>query len=110
LAIGQGNGIFGIIKYNQSVKRSVSIYVQGKVQGVGFRYSSKARADSLNITGYVQNMFDGSVYIEASGMESNLHQFIQWCRQGPALAQVRDLRIEESEDASGVPDEGFVIR
>lgn len=92
------------------MKRSVSIYVQGKVQGVGFRYSAKARADSLDITGYVQNMFDGSVYIEASGKESNLQQFIQWCRQGPALAKVRDIRIEKSEDRSGVPGEGFVIR
>jgi len=71
------------------VKRSVSIYVQGKVQGVGFRYSAKARADSLDITGYVQNMFDGSVYIEASGKESNLQQFIHgagrallWHRSG----------------------------
>ncbi len=89
------------------MQKSVSINIYGRVQGVGFRYSTQARAISLNIKGFVKNMSDGSVYIEASGDEEKLQKFIQWCRQGPPLAMVSDICLEEGANAH---DEGFVIR
>ena len=45
----------------------IKMNVQGRVQGVGFRYMTKIVADQLGITGTVKNEDDGSVTIEAAG-------------------------------------------
>ena len=59
------------------------IQVTGKVQGVGFRWSAAIEARSLGITGFVKNLPDGNVYIEAEGSIEQLNTFVEWCRQGP---------------------------
>lgn len=68
--------------------KSIIIKVFGRVQGVGFRYYAQKQAQELGIAGYVRNLRDGSVYIEAEGQESALEQFILWCEEGPAWARV----------------------
>jgi acylphosphatase len=75
--------------------KQVSIQVSGKVQGVYFRASAKEKADELNITGFVRNEQDGSVYIEAEGHDDSLKKFIEWCHQGPANAEVKKVVINE---------------
>ena len=47
--------------------KKLRIHVQGRVQGVGFRYTTKMLADQLGVTGSVKNESDGSVSIEAMG-------------------------------------------
>jgi len=69
--------------------------VKGKVQGVGFRYHTKLKASELNILGTVQNQDDGSVLIEAQGEKEKMEHFIQWCKKGPAMAEVSELLKEE---------------
>ena len=61
------------------------IEVRGRVQGVGFRYFTVKEARSLGITGFVKNMPDGSVYIEAEGAVNKLNEFVQWCHNGPGI-------------------------
>jgi len=78
-----------------SFLRSVSIRVKGKVQGVWYRASAKTVADSLNLTGFVSNMTDGSVYIEVSGSASDISLFITWCNEGPELARVDSIVVSE---------------
>jgi acylphosphatase len=77
--------------------KSVSISVTGKVKGVLFRASAKEIAESLNIKGLAQNQSDGSVYIEAEGDEESLQKFVEWCKHGPARAQVTNVDVQESE-------------
>lgn len=79
------------------IKRHLSILVSGRVQGVFFRASAKAKADELGITGFVQNMPDGKVFIEAEGVEDKLDLFKAWCSKGPARAQVYEVEIKEGE-------------
>jgi len=79
------------------IKKAVSITVQGKVQGVGFRYFIKSCALRLELKGYVKNQPDGSVYIEAEGEERKLKILIEKCKQGPILSQVRDVAILASK-------------
>lgn len=74
-----------------------NIRVSGKVQGVFFRASTKDEAERLNITGFVQNEADGSVYIEAEGSENNMLAFIAWCKQGPTVAHVTHCEIIASD-------------
>lgn len=73
------------------------IKVLGQVQGVGFRYQAKQRADELGITGYARNSAAGSVDIEAEGEGEALEKFIVWCRRGPAFAQVADVEYEYAD-------------
>ncbi len=59
------------------------ILITGYVQGVGYRYSALSEARRLEITGYVRNMPDGSVYIEAEGSRNKLDALVKWCYEGP---------------------------
>ena len=68
--------------------KSISIHITGRVQGVGFRYHTRNKAQEFNIKGFAKNEPDGSVYIEAEGEEPDLEQFMDWCRSGPRLARV----------------------
>ena len=77
--------------------KHLSIHVSGRVQGVFFRASAKARADELNIRGNVRNNADGSVSIEAEGEEENLRQFVEWCKQGPKFAQVDRCEVKDTD-------------
>ena len=52
--------------------KKIKMNVQGRVQGVGFRYMTKIVADQLGITGTVKNEEDGSVTIEACGDEETI--------------------------------------
>ena len=79
------------------MKRHHKIKVSGKVQGVYYRASTKQMADLLGIKGFVKNVEDGTVYIEAEGDEEILFKFIQWCHHGPERAEVAHVSITEGE-------------
>jgi len=70
------------------------IYVRGNVQGVGFRWNAAMEARILGITGFVKNLSDGSVYIEAEGSGGQLEKFIRWCKRGPAFSSVESVETE----------------
>lgn len=75
--------------------KHISITVQGKVQGVFFRASTKEKADELGIKGAVHNNLDGSVSISAEGEEETLKQFADWCKEGPTRARVDYFDVQE---------------
>ena len=72
------------------------IRITGRVQGVFFRATTEKYAASYGIKGFVKNLKDGSVYIEAEGDNVNLNKFLDYCRQGPPEAVVNDIDIEEA--------------
>ena len=76
--------------------KCLQIRVLGKVQGVWFRGSTQQKALELGLNGFVQNEKDGSVYMEVMGEASVLEDFLEWCHQGPELAEVRELSINET--------------
>ena len=78
-----------------------SIKVSGKVQNVGFRFYTRKTAIGMGIQGFVKNMRDGSVYIEAEGEQDAMQAFILWCKEGPEWAGVKKLSVQEK------PFEGF---
>jgi len=75
--------------------KTIRLTVKGKVQGVYFRAYAKNKASELGITGWVKNLPDENVEIEATATDDLLQQFINWCREGPSRAIVNDLIIEE---------------
>lgn len=87
--------------------KSLQIKVQGIVQGVYFRVSTKDKADSLGLKGFAKNEKDGSVYIEVEGEELILEKFIEWLHVGPPNANVKEVIIEEQKIKRFID---FVIR
>jgi acylphosphatase len=67
------------------------ICVNGHVQGVGFRWSASREARDRDIKGFVRNLPDGSVYIEAEGSVEQLTMFVEWCRKGPSFGFVKSV-------------------
>jgi len=74
--------------------KSVHILVEGRVQGVGFRYFVKRIAEENSLTGWVRNRYDDRVEILAQGEEEKLTRFISTVRVGPGSSSVTDLKIE----------------
>jgi len=85
----------------------LTILVQGKVQGVYFRASTKLVAKKIGLKGYVENRADGSVYIEVEGNKEQLDQFLDWCKRGPENAIVEKL---SSADGPIINYRDFTIR
>ena len=74
-----------------SVQKRVSLLITGKVQGVGYRYSVKLKAESMAIRGYVRNQLDGSVFVTVQGENTAVENFVKWCFKGPSAALVRGV-------------------
>jgi len=69
--------------------------VFGQVQGVFFRKSTKEKAQALGLTGFVKNLPDGSVLIEAQGEAAAIKSLQDWAKLGPERAQVTDVQSQE---------------
>lgn len=69
----------------------VRLIIQGRVQGVWFRDSTRREAMSLGVNGWVKNCRDGSVEVLAEGPEERVNQLIKWCHHGPSYARVTDV-------------------
>jgi len=74
-------------------KGRVHLVIRGSVQGVFFRASTREKAVSLGLKGWVRNLQDGSVEAVFEGDIENLREAVQWCSIGPPGAHV--IKIDE---------------
>jgi acylphosphatase len=77
--------------------------VQGRVQGVGFRWFVQREAADLNLRGWVRNTEDGHVEVVATGETSDLEELRMSLRRGPRgsrVDRVDEHTLTESEGAS----------
>jgi acylphosphatase len=81
--------------------------VQGRVQGVGYRYYVLREAEQRQVTGYVRNLPDGSVEVVAEGSDAGLSSLEERLREGPAFSHVDSV---EREVIKSRGDLGFHIR
>lgn len=65
--------------------------IRGRVQGVGFRYHVSNRARQIGVTGYVRNLWDGSVEVVAEGDKARLDRLLAYLQVGPRSASVREV-------------------
>jgi acylphosphatase len=85
-----------------------SAVVHGQVQGVGFRYFVKTRAEVLGIKGWVRNLPDETVEVMAIGDPSMLEQFMQVLKTGPLGSHVEKVDSQWFEERQTF--KGFEIR
>jgi acylphosphatase len=78
----------------------VHLIIKGVVQGVGFRHSTRMQASQLGLTGYVKNLPDGNVEVIAEGPSQAVNELLEWAKQGPPTAQVKQIDIDY-EEANG---------
>jgi acylphosphatase len=81
--------------------------IRGGVQGVGFRFETRARAQSLGLSGWVRNLPDGSVEAAFEGDPERVESMIEWCRRGPHGARVDDIEVSWEEPTG---ETGFAVR
>jgi len=79
------------------MKKAYKVLIQGRVQGVGFRYYTEQQARRLGISGWVRNCADGSVETLICGDESQTETMLSWLKHGPISASVSTINIEKSQ-------------
>ena len=67
------------------------IIVDGRVQGVGFRFFCTMNARTLDLTGWVRKMDNGMVEMEVQGEESSIEKFIRNIKKGNKFIRVDEL-------------------
>lgn len=83
------------------------VQVRGRVQGVFFRAEARARAESLGVAGWIRNLPDGGVEAAFEGEDDSVDSMVEWCRRGPAGAEVEAVDVEREEP---VGETGFRVR
>ena len=73
-------------------KVRLHLIIEGLVQGVWFRDSTRKKARSLGVSGWVRNRPDGTVEVLAEGPEKDVAAFVSWCHHGPPSAEVARVR------------------
>jgi acylphosphatase len=91
---------------SQDDTRTVRVRIDGRVQGVGFRYWTEATASRLGLSGWVRNRRDGSVEAVFSGPAETVAEMLDLCRQGPPASRVTRIDIAEQADP---PSPGFDV-
>ena len=75
--------------------------VTGRVQGVFYRASTVQEAARLGLVGWVRNVPDGSVLIEAQGEREGVEHLLAWCGKGPPGARVSRVDRDWVDEMSG---------
>lgn len=91
---------------NNTVTKHLRIY--GRVQGVSYRYWTQTTAHNLDLSGWVRNRNDGSVEAVIHGPEQTVEQMISACNDGPSMAEVDKIDIDDASDDEWF--DGFEIK
>lgn len=86
------------------------LVIRGLVQGVGYRWSLCAEAETLGLTGWVRNRRDGSVEALIHGPAEAVAALVGWAQRGPAAARVDTVISTEHDAAEEEPLSGFEQR
>ena len=71
------------------------VLVSGRVQGVGFRWYARERAEQLGLAGWVKNLPDGRVEVWLEGREQAVEAMLVWLERGPPAAHVKNVEVVE---------------
>ncbi len=77
--------------YTKRIRKHIIFY--GRVQGVGFRYRAEYAAENYGVTGWVRNLYDGSVEMEAEGTERGIDDMIIAIEKGTNI-EIQDMSVK----------------
>ena len=90
--------------------KEVLLIAKGRVQGVGYRWFVKDRADKLGIKGYVMNLANGDVEILAQADEDKIKEFMREINAKQDFGPYVEKLVILSEKEAKAPYKGFFIR
>ncbi|MFI4965198.1 MAG: acylphosphatase [Caulobacterales bacterium] len=74
------------------------LLIEGRVQGVGYRWWAVQTARRLGLAGWVRNRRDGAVEALALGPPEAIARFAEACREGPPHAQAQSVAVAPAQD------------
>jgi acylphosphatase len=78
-------------------RRSVRVRIEGRVQGVGYRYWTERVAVALGLAGWVRNRRDGTVEALFCGPTADVAQMLAHCRDGPPGSEVTAVTVLQED-------------
>ena len=90
------------------MRKRLSVFWSGRVQGVGFRYTTESAALELGVAGWVRNLPDGRVEAVAEGPEKTLKTLLERIASGPMKNYIRGVEIHWEQPTGEFDD--FQIR
>ncbi|MEZ6016411.1 MAG: acylphosphatase [Planctomycetota bacterium] len=72
-----------------------NVFVDGRVQGVGFRWHTRAEARALGLTGWVRNLADGRVEVWCEGPAEAVRALEDWLARGPSGGHVTEVEVRD---------------
>lgn len=88
--------------------KTIQVFYEGRVQGVGFRYSARRVAAGFDVAGFVRNLPDGRVELVASGDTGEVDDFLQALRESELAGHIAGESAGEIAPPAGL--RGFEIR
>lgn len=92
------------MRRGHALKKRLSVFWSGHVQGVGFRYTAESAALELKLTGWVRNLPDGRVEALLEGPEKGLHAFLDRMAEGPMRHYIQGAQIRWEEPTGEFDD------
>lgn len=90
------------------MRKTMQVFYEGRVQGVGFRYTARRVAAGFDVAGYVRNLPDGRVELVASGEPSEVEDFLAALRDSELAGHIENVVPAEIPAPAGL--RGFEIR
>lgn len=77
-----------------SDEAAANVRIQGRVQGVGYRYFVLETATSLGLLGWVRNLPNGDVEAQAEGSKASIELWLEQLKGGPPLSRVERIQVD----------------
>ena len=87
-----------------TVMISLQVFYEGRVQGVGFRWTVRHIATGFDVTGWVRNLYDGRVELQVAGEENEVFSFLDAIKTSELGSYIRgqhQARLETRPDTRG---------
>src|SRR5260370_23067699 len=92
----------------EQVMISLQVFYEGRVQGVGFRFTVRHIAKGFDVTGWVRNLPDGRVELQVTGEEDEVRAFVERSADSELHSFIRKQTEDKLTEA--VAARGFEIR
>jgi len=84
--------------------QTIHVRIEGLVQGVFFRDSTRTEALRLGLTGWVRNMDDGAVETVLHGEDKPIAAMVDWLKKGPPRSNVTDVSLQQIDNGKEYTD------
>ena len=85
--------------------KTIHLFINGKVQGVSYRWWFKKEAEKNKLNGWVRNRTSNRVEAQIVGDEKNINIMVEKCRKGPPLADVEDVIVSDIKEISNIDND-----